>query len=91
MELPGLRVPALQLRSLAAHRVGKTGTEEIQTLLELCFKAKSFEYIRDEAEIKMEQAIKMLDQLRKNHAVTLLSLMIEDMYRSIINAFSMYY
>jgi geranylgeranyl pyrophosphate synthase len=65
-------------------------SEEIKTLLKLCFEAKSFEYVSIEAEKMKEEALTMLAQLRKNEAVILLSLMIKDMYWSIKNAFSTY-
>ncbi len=67
------------------------GSEEIQMLLKLCFKAKSFEYVCNEAERRKKEALEMLTQLRNNQAVILLSLMIRDMYWSIENAFSMYF
>lgn len=62
-------------------------SEEIKKILDLCFETKSFEYVRDQAEKIVKEAIETLNRLKRNEAIELLIMMIEDMYMPIDNAF----
>jgi geranylgeranyl diphosphate synthase type I len=63
---------------------GPITSSDLKTLLELCFKTKAIEYVRDIAKKKVRKGIKILDTLKPSKARNFLTLIIQNIFPDFI-------
>lgn len=68
---------SLKLKSILE---GPITSSDIETLLEICFDSKAFDYVRDVAQKNVDEGIKLLQTLKPSKARSLLTLMIENVF-----------
>jgi geranylgeranyl pyrophosphate synthase len=59
---------------------GPITSSDIETLLEICFDAKAFDYVRGVAQKNVDEGIKLLQTLKPSKARNTLTLMIENLF-----------